>query len=142
MRNRIMSTENHVIMAFTSILSAIFHGGLFFTFGGGFFYALSVLSKDGELTADDYIAVIIMMALCMFHCFTFACLLEKSFKTRTWGYSMVTLVLEVLIIPIYCLLGIGFSDMPYGKLLLLFAVMMFVSLVGNIYCVIRHTLTK
>ena len=142
MFNRLISTANWVIMAATTVISAVFHGGLFFIFGGGIFLALSSLSKNGGIDADGYSAIIIMFVFCMFHCFVFGCLLERTIRTRTWGYSVVTLVFEVFAIPAYIFVGSANSGMPYGKLLFVFAAMMAVSLIGNIYCVIRHTLTK
>ncbi len=131
-------------MFITTLYSTIVHGSGFLAFGGGIFLAISRLTDKGKLTADNYLAIIIMFALCMFHCLTLIFLLDekRSFKRRTYGYSVVTAVLEVIGVPVYTLFGLGFYNMPYGFVLLIFAILLFISLVGNIYCIIRHTLTK
>lgn len=142
-RNLLITAPNYVIMAVTTVFSTLVHGAAFLVFGGGVFLAISRLSADGKLSENDYIAIIVSFVFCMFHCLALVFLLEKkSPARRTYGFSVVTLVLEILIIPVYCLTGLGTYNMPYGFVLLAFAALLFVSLVGNIYCVIRHTLTK
>lgn len=143
MSNRIFTTPNHVIMGVTTVFSTLVHGAAFVAFGGGVFLALSILSSRGKLSADDYLAIVITFAFCMFHCLALIFLLErKNPQRRTYGFSVVTAVLEVIGVPTYALFGLGFYNEPYGFVLLIFAVLMFISLIGNIYCIIRHTLTK
>ena len=142
MKNRTMTIPNYVIMGFTTVVSTIFHAILFLSFGGGLFLLFSRLTAHGKPTVDDYAIVVVMFVFWMFHCLALIFLLEKSPRARTYGYSVVTLVLEVLVCPVYALVGYVNLGMPYGYIVLIFSAMMLVSLIGNIYCVIRHTIMK
>lgn len=142
MRNRLLIIPNHVIMAVTTVVSTLLHGSLFLMFGGCLFLAITTLGNDGNMSVLDYETIIALFALLMYHCLALIFLLEKSPRTRTWGFSVVTAVLEVVIIPVYALIWLGVIPGTYGYAFIVPVAMMLVSLVGNIYCVVRHTILK
>lgn len=141
-RNLLITVPNHVIMAVTTIVSTLFHGGLFLAFGASIFLSFSALSSDGKMSISDYETLVGLFVLCMFHCLVLIFLLERSPVRRTWGFSMVTLVLEIIIFPFYTLVWLGVIEGTWGHMFLLPAALMLVSLIGNIYCIVRHTITK
>ena len=140
--SRLLTVPNHVIMAVTTVVSTLLHGLLFLAFGGCMFLAITTLGNDGEMSVLDYETIIALLILLMYHCLALVFLLERSPLTRTWGFSMVTLVLEIVIIPVYASIWLGVVPGTYGYVFIVPLIMMLVSLVGNIYCVIRHTILK
>lgn len=141
-KNKLLVVPNNVIMAVTTVVSTLLHGLLFLVFGGCMFWAISTLGNDGNMSVLDYETIIAFFVLLMYHCLALIFLLERSPLTRTWGFSMVTLVLEVIIIPVYALIWLGVVPGTYGYAFIVPLIMMLVSLLGNIYCVIRHTILK
>ena len=143
MGNKIYTTPNHVIMGVTTNYSLIVHGLAFLIFGGGLLYGVLEFYSSAGFVVSEYIAAIIMFWMFMFHTLALIFLLQvNNPQRRTYGYSVVTVVLEVIGVPAYALLGvIGFGE-PYIFVVWIFTVLMLISLIGNIYCVIRHTITK
>lgn len=142
MRNRLISTPNHVIMGVTTVISIIFHAIMFLAFGTGMLVLYLTVENAGTPTVNDYAAIVLMFVFFMFHTFALICLLEKSPKRRTYGYSVVTIILEVIACPVYAVLGYMTMGMPYSHVVLIFSAMLLLSLIGNIYCLIRHTIAK
>lgn len=143
MGNRLMTTPNHVIMGVTTNYSLIVHGLAFLIFGGGMLYGVLEFYSSKGFTIDEYIALIIMFWMFMYHTLALIFLLQvNNPRRRTYGYSVVTAVLEVIGVPAYALLGVIFFGKPYIFVVHIFTVLMFISLIGNIYCIIRHTITK
>lgn len=142
MGNRLLTTPNHVIMGVTTVVSTIFHVIMFLAFGLGALVFYAITAGAGALGVSDYAVIIMMFVFFMFHMFAVICLLEKSPVTRTYGYSVVTIVLEVIAIPVYAIVGYVTMGKPFYQVLFVFSAMLILSLVGNIYCVIRHTITK
>ena len=142
MGNRLISTPNHVIMAVTTVISTIFHAVIFLAYGLGMLLLYATAEQAGTPTAQDYAVIVMMFVFFMLHAFALICLLERSPRARTHGFSVVTIVLEVIACPVYALAGYMTMGMPYNRVVLVFSAMLLFSLVGNIYCVIRHTIAK
>ncbi len=143
MGNKIYTTPNHVIMGVTTNYSIIVHGLAFLIFGGGMLYGVLKFYSSAGFVVDEYIAIIIMFWIFMFYTLALIFLLQvNNPRRRTYAYSVVTAVLEVIGVPVYAFLGFIFLGKPYIFVVHIFAVLMFISLIGNIYCIIRHALTK
>lgn len=142
MGNRLISTPNYIIMGITTIVSMIFHAIMFVAQGIGMLVLYTTVEGVGTPDVGDYTAIIVMFIFFMLHTFTLICLLEGSPKRRSVGYSVVTVVLELLACPAYALVGYLTLGEELNRVLFVFSAMLLLSLLGNIYCVIRHTITK
>lgn len=142
MGNRLISTPNYIIMGVTTVISTIFHAIMFLAQGAGMLILYTTVEKAGTPDVGDYAAIIVMFVFFMSHTFTLICLLEGAPRRRSVGYSVVTVVLELLICPAYALVGFLTIGAGFNKVLFIFCAMLLFSFIGNVYCVIRHTLTK
>lgn len=142
MANRLLTTPNHIIMGVTTVISTIFHAVIFLAYGVGMLLLYATAEQAGTPTAQDYAVIVVMFVFFMIHMFALICLLERSPQGRTFGFSIITIVIELIVCPVYALGGYMTMGMPYNRVLLVFSAMLLFSLVGNIYCVIRHTITK
>ena len=142
--SKIMSTPNHVIMKVTTFFSRVVHALLFLGFGANLFYFIYYFSQHKDIKYGEIIAIALFI-FWMYHCLSVIFLLEEPKVPpfhRTWGHSMVTVVMEIIIIPVYTLLFLGGFSEKYGYMLLICVLMLLVSMIGNIYCILRHTLLK
>jgi hypothetical protein len=142
MGNRLISTPNYIIMGITTVISTIFHIIMFLAQGAGMLILYTTVENAGTPDVGDYAAIIVMFVFFMLHTFTLICLLEGTPRRRSVGYSVVTVVLELLICPAYALVGFLTIGAEFNKVLFIFCAMLLFSFIGNIYCVIRHTITK
>lgn len=142
MGNRLISTPNYIIMGITTVISTIFHIIMFLAQGAGMLILYTTVENAGTPDVGDYAAIIVMFVFFMLHTFTLICLLEGSPRRRRVGYSVVTVVLELLICPAYALVGFLTIGAEFNKVLFIFCAMLLFSFIGNVYCVIRHTIAK
>lgn len=142
MRNRLLTTPNYIIMGVTTVISTIIHAIMLLAFGLGTLVLYATVEGAGTPGPKEYTIIVMMFVFFMFHMFAVICLLDSSPRRRTYGYSVVTIVLEVISCPVYALAGYMTIGKPYSHILLIFSAMLLFSLIGNIYCVIRHTITK
>ena len=142
MGNRLISTPNYIIMGITTVISTIFHIIMFLAQGVGMLILYTTVENAGTPDVGDYAAIIVMFVFFMLHTFTLICLLEGTPRRRRVGYSVVTVVLELLICPAYALVGFLTIGAEFNKVLFIFCAMLLFSLIGNVYCVIRHTIAK
>jgi hypothetical protein len=129
-------------MAVTTVISTIFHAVIFLAYGVGMLLLYATAEQAGTPTVQDYAVIVMMFVFFMLHAFALICLLERSPRARTHGYSVVTIVLEVIACPVYALVGYMTIGKQFYNVLFIFAAMLLFSLIGNIYCVIRHTIAK
>ena len=142
MGNRLISTPNYIIMGVTTVISTIFHAIMFLAFGLGTLVLYAIDEGAGTPGLSEYAVIVMMFMFFLFHMFALICLLDKSPRMRTYGYSVVNIVLEVIACPVYALAGYMSIGKSFYQVPLAFSAMLLLSLVGNIYCLIRHTLTK
>lgn len=142
MGNRLISTPNYIIMGITTVISTIFHIIMFLAQGAGMLILYTTVENAGTPDVGDYAAIIVMFVFFMLHTFTLICLLEGTPRRRRVGYSVVTVVLELLICPAYALVGFLTIGAEFNKVLFIFCAMLLFSFIGNVYCVIRHTIAK